>query len=117
MLAAAVRVDRQVEVDVRRIVGREDGLDVLLDHRGAGRELLGLRRLLEACIAAPRPRRWEDGCTDALMKMIPANYPGVIQLAYSKIKWLFPPVVTGTVIFSIGVSISRSCNGKSRVIS
>ena len=25
-------------------------------------------------------------------------------LAYSKIKWLFPPVVTGTVIFSIGVS-------------
>ena len=26
-------------------------------------------------------------------------------LAYSKIKWLFPPVVTGTVIFSIGVSL------------
>lgn len=28
-------------------------------------------------------------------------------LAYSKIKWLFPPVVTGTVIFSIGVSLSH----------
>ena len=45
------------------------------------------RGLIEACIAARRPRRWEDGCTDALMKMIPANYPGVIQLAYSKIKF------------------------------
>ena len=29
----------------------------------------------------------------------------IFGLLYSKIKWLFPPVVTGTVIFAIGVSL------------
>ena len=33
------------------------------------------------------------------------SFAVLFGLAYSKIKWLFPPVVTGTVIFSIGVSL------------
>lgn len=45
------------------------------------------RKLLEACIAAKKPKGWEDGCTDAVLDLIPAYYPGVIQLAYSKIKY------------------------------
>lgn len=45
------------------------------------------RKLIEACIAARRPKGWQDGCTDALLELLPAYFPGVIQLAYSKIKY------------------------------
>lgn len=50
-------------------------------------DLVDARKLLEACIAAKTPKGWEDGCIDAVLELIPAYYPGVIQLAYSKIKY------------------------------
>ncbi len=47
VLAAAVRIDREVEAEVGRVVLREDRLDALLDHRGLGAEALRARLLLE----------------------------------------------------------------------
>ena len=47
MLTTAVRVDREIETDVRGIVARQNGLDPLLEHLGAGRQRLRLHRLLQ----------------------------------------------------------------------
>ena len=45
------------------------------------------RKLIEACVAARKPKGWQDQCTETLLALLPAFYPGVIQLAYSKIKY------------------------------
>ena len=47
VLAAAIRIDREVEGEVGRIVGGEDRLDPLLDHRRFRRQPLLGRCLLE----------------------------------------------------------------------
>ncbi len=47
VLAAAIGIDREVEVDVGRVVAREDRLDALLDHRRLGSQALLGRGLLE----------------------------------------------------------------------
>src|SRR4029079_1818399 len=47
VLAAAIGVDREVEVDVGRVVRREDRLDALLDDFGPRRERDLLGKLVE----------------------------------------------------------------------
>lgn len=41
------------------------------------------RELLEACLRSESPRNWSEECTDELLSFLPANFPGIIQLAYS----------------------------------
>lgn len=44
------------------------------------------RKFVDACVAVSAPAGWADASADALLDILPAYYPGVIQLAHSKIR-------------------------------
>ena len=62
---------------------------------------------LDTALQAFAPFRRIGGGLPIVMggEIVGGAVAALFGLAYSKIKWLFPPVVTGTVIFSIGVSL------------
>lgn len=43
--------------------------------------------LLEACIASHKPAGWDKSSTARVLDLLPAYYPGVVQLAYSKLRF------------------------------
>lgn len=44
-------------------------------------------KLLDACIASHKPAGWDKSCTAKVLNLLPAYYPGVVQLAYSKLRF------------------------------
>lgn len=45
------------------------------------------KRLLEACIAVSKPKNWTKASANALVSILPATYPGVVQLAHNTIRY------------------------------
>lgn len=65
------------------------------------------RGLLEACIASRQPAGWERSCTEQVLDLLPAYYPGVVQLAYGKLRFA-ADASPGAITDKVGTQIEQA---------